>query len=60
MKCYLIRHGMTQDNIDLNFSGCQTDTPLLPEGIGMLDAVDNVPGNSLREGICLFGRFSTH
>ena len=47
MKCYLIRHGMTQDNIDLNFSGCQTDTPLLPEGIGMLDAVDNVPGNSL-------------
>ena len=47
MKFYLIRHGMTQDNIDLNFSGCQTDTPLLPEGIEMLDAVHDVPSDSI-------------
>ena len=47
MKCYLIRHGMTQDNIDLNFSGCRTDTPLLKQGIDMLDEVKDVPENSI-------------
>ncbi len=47
MKCYLIRHGITQDNIDLNFSGCRTDTPLLKQGIDMLDEVKDVPENSI-------------
>ena len=47
MKCYLIRHGMTQDNIDLNFSGCKTDRPLLKEGMEKLAAVDDVPKNSI-------------
>ena len=47
MKCYLIRHGITQDNIDLKFSGCQTDTPLIQKGIEQLDAVRDVPQNSI-------------
>ena len=47
MKCYLIRHGITQDNIDLKFSGCQTDTPLIQKGTEQLDAVRDVPQNSI-------------
>ena len=47
MKFYLIRHGITQDNIDLKFSGCQTDTPLIQKGIDALDAVRDVPRGSI-------------
>ena len=47
MKCYLIRHGITEDNIELLFSGCRTDSPLTREGMDALMAVENVPENSI-------------
>ena len=47
MKIYIIRHGKTQDNIELNFSGCQTDNPLIPEGIEVLTEVSDIPDDSI-------------
>ena len=32
MKCYLIRHGITEGNTKLRFNGSGTDEPLTKEG----------------------------
>ncbi len=47
MKFYLIRHSITQDNVERKFSGCRTDMPLIQEGIDILQPVRDVPQNSI-------------
>ena len=47
MKCYLIRHGITEGNKELNFNGCRTDEPLSAEGIAALKAVGGVPEEAM-------------
>ena len=36
MKFYLVRHGMTQYNLENRFQGCRVDSPLLAQSL--LDA----------------------
>ena len=48
MKCYLIRHGITQGNKALHFNGSGTDEPLTPEGRDALKEIEDVaPGSML-------------
>ncbi len=48
MKCYLIRHGITEGNIALHFNGSGTDEPLTPEGRDALKEIEGVePGSML-------------
>ena len=47
MKCYLIRHGITEGNKELNFNGCRTDEPLSQEGRDALKAIDSVAEDAL-------------
>lgn len=42
MKCYLIRHGITEGNKTRSFSGCRTDEPLSAEGRDALRRIDRV------------------
>ena len=46
MKCYLIRHGITEGNKDLNFNGCRTDEPLSQEGRDAIISIEDIPGNA--------------
>ncbi|MBQ9272157.1 MAG: histidine phosphatase family protein [Mogibacterium sp.] len=47
IKCYLIRHGITEGNKSLNFNGCRTDEPLSEEGRARLISIDGVPGGAM-------------
>lgn len=48
MKCYLIRHGITEGNNTLCFNGSGTDEPLTPEGRAALKEIGSVePGSML-------------
>lgn len=47
IKCYLIRHGITEGNKYLNFNGCRTDEPLSEEGRERLRQIDGVPGDAV-------------
>ena len=47
MKCYLIRHGITEGNKELNFNGCRTDEPLSQEGRAALKEVEGIPGGAI-------------
>ena len=49
MRCYLIRHGMTEGNKKRCFNGCRTDEPLTAEGRDALKAIEGIP-----EGAVLF------
>ena len=49
MRCYLIRHGMTEGNKRRCFNGCRTDEPLTADGRDALKAVEGVP-----DGAALF------
>lgn len=49
MKCYLIRHGVTEGNDKLNFNGCRTDEPLTEAGREALKEIEDLPS-----GIMLF------
>ena len=42
MKCYLIRHGITEGNKKLRFNGSGTDEPLSKEGREALRKIDGV------------------
>ena len=42
MKCYLIRHGITEGNKTLSFNGCRTDEPLSAEGREALRQIEHV------------------
>ena len=42
MKCYLIRHGITEGNKKLHFNGSGTDEPLSKEGRDALRKIDGV------------------
>lgn len=42
MKCYLIRHGITEGNKTRSFSGSRTDEPLSVEGREALRRIDGV------------------
>ena len=46
MKCYIIRHGITAGNKELNFNGCRTDEPLSAEGRAAVKAIDASEGIS--------------
>lgn len=43
MKCYLIRHGITEGNNALSFSGSGTDEPLTEEGREALKEIEGMP-----------------
>ena len=47
MRCYLIRHGMTEGNTKMNFNGCRTDEPLTVEGRNALKAIEGLPEGTL-------------
>ena len=48
IKCYLIRHGITEGNNALHFNGSGTDEPLTSEGREALKEVEGVaPGSIL-------------
>ena len=47
MKCYLIRHGITEGNNALNFSGSGTDEPLSGEGREALKEAEGVASGSM-------------
>ena len=47
MKCYLIRHGITEGNNALNFSGSGTDEPLTREGREALKEVEGAVRGSM-------------
>ena len=47
MKCYLIRHGITEGNIALYFNGSGTDEPLTEEGREALKEIEGVTPESL-------------
>ena len=47
MKCYLIRHGITEGNNALNFSGSGTDEPLTEEGRAALKEVENMTSGAM-------------
>lgn len=48
IKCYLIRHGITEGNTALHFNGSGTDEPLTEEGKGALKKIEGVkPGSML-------------
>ena len=47
MKCYLIRHGMTAGNKELNFNGSRTDEPLTEEGRAALKAIEGIPDGAM-------------
>ena len=48
IKCYLIRHGITEGNNTLCFNGSGTDELLTPEGRAALKEIENVePGSML-------------
>ncbi len=39
MKIYLIRHGLTQGNLEGRYIGCKTDEPLCAQGIAILESL---------------------
>ncbi len=43
MKCYLIRHGITEGNNSLSFNGSGTDEPLTEEGREALKEIEGMP-----------------
>ena len=47
MKCYLIRHGITESNNALCFSGSGTDEPLTEEGREALKEIEGIPSGYL-------------
>ena len=47
MRCYLIRHGITEGNNALHFSGSGTDEPLTEEGKEALKKIEGVKPGSL-------------
>ena len=47
MKCYLIRHGITEGNNALHFNGSGTDEPLTEEGREALKKIEGVKPGSL-------------
>ena len=48
IKCYLIRHGITEGNTALHFNGSGTDEPLTEEGKEALKKIEGVkPGSML-------------
>lgn len=47
MKCYLIRHGITEGNTALHFNGSGTDEPLTEEGREALKEIEGVKPGSL-------------
>ena len=47
MKCYLIRHGITEGNNTLCFNGSGTDEPLTEEGREALKEIEGVKPGSL-------------
>lgn len=48
IKCYLIRHGITEGNTALHFNGSGTDEPLAEEGKEALKKIEGVkPGSML-------------
>ena len=47
MKCYLIRHGITEGNKTRSFSGCRTDEPLSAEGRKALRRIDRETGGAI-------------
>ena len=49
MKCYLIRHGITEGNLKLHFNGSGTDEPLTQEGRDALRKIEDAP-----EGAVIF------
>ena len=49
MKCYLIRHGITEGNQKLRFNGSGTNEPLTEEGRDALLRIEDVP-----EGAAIF------
>ena len=47
MRCYLIRHGITEGNNALHFSGSGTDEPLTEEGKEALKKIEGVKSGSM-------------
>lgn len=47
IKCYLIRHGITEGNNELHFNGSGTDEPLTSEGREALKEVEGVATGSM-------------
>ena len=47
IKCYLIRHGITEGNTALHFNGSGTDEPLTEEGKEALKKIEGVKPGSL-------------
>ncbi len=47
MKCYLIRHGITEGNKTHSFNGCRTNEPLSAEGRDALRRIDDVEDGAI-------------
>ncbi|MBR2707434.1 MAG: histidine phosphatase family protein [Mogibacterium sp.] len=47
MRCYLIRHGMTEGNTKRCFNGCRTDEPLTAEGRDALKTIEGIPDGAV-------------
>lgn len=47
MKIYIIRHGITAGNKELNFNGCRTDEPLSEEGRAAIKTIEGIPEEAL-------------